>query len=33
MNNSVKDAHGNVIGFRCFRCGGVFQSMWGTNQK
>lgn len=29
MNNSVKDGYGNVIGFRCYRCGNVFQSMWG----
>lgn len=29
MNNSVKDGYGNVIGFRCWRCGDVFQSMWG----
>lgn len=29
MNNSVKDGYGNVVGFRCWRCGNVFQSMWG----
>lgn len=29
MNNSVKNGYGEVIGFRCWTCGGVFQSMWG----
>jgi uncharacterized OB-fold protein len=29
MNNSVKDAYGEVIGFRCWTCGNVFESMWG----
>lgn len=30
MNNAVKDARGRVIGFRCWRCRGVFDSMWGV---
>ena len=29
MNNSVKNGWGEIIGFRCWTCGGVFQSMWG----
>lgn len=29
MNNSVKDGWGNIVGFRCWRCNGVFSSMWG----
>lgn len=29
MNNSVKNGYGEVIGFRCWTCGGVFSSMWG----
>lgn len=29
MNNSVKNGYGEIIGFRCHRCGGIFQSMWG----
>lgn len=30
MNNAVKDGRGNIVGFRCFECGDVFNSMWGT---
>lgn len=30
MNNSVKNGYGEIVGFRCWTCGGVFQSMWGT---
>lgn len=29
FNNSVKDGWGELVGFRCFECGGIFQSMWG----
>jgi len=29
MNNSVKYGS-ELIGFRCFTCGNIFQSMWGT---
>lgn len=29
FNNSVQDARGRTVGFRCFECGDVFQSMWG----
>lgn len=29
MNNAVKDLHGNLIGYRCHECGGIFQVMWG----
>ena len=29
FNNSVKDEWGELVGFRCFECGGIFQSMWG----
>lgn len=29
MNNAVKNGYGEIVGFRCWRCGGVFQSMWG----
>lgn len=29
MNNSVKNGYGETVGFRCWTCGGVFQSMWG----
>lgn len=29
MNNSVKNGYGEVVGFRCWTCGDVFQSMWG----
>ena len=28
MNNEVI-RNGNVIGYRCWQCGGIFQSMWG----
>lgn len=28
MNNEVYDGRGNSIGFRCFACGKIFQSMW-----
>ena len=27
---TVQDWQDNVIGFRCNKCGGVFQSMWGN---
>ena len=30
MNNSVTDRNGKVMGFRCGRCGEVYESMWGT---
>lgn len=29
FNNAVRDGWGHLVGFRCFECGGVFQSMWG----
>lgn len=29
MNNSITNWQGEIVGFRCWRCGGVFQSMWG----
>ncbi len=29
MNNSVKNGYGEVIGFKCWTCGDVFESMWG----
>lgn len=29
FNNSVQNAYGKVIGYRCHECGEVFQSMWG----
>ena len=29
MNNSVTNYRGEIIGFRCWRCGDVFPSMWG----
>lgn len=28
MNNEVRDWRGQTIGFRCFECGKVAQSMW-----
>ena len=31
MNNSVRDWQGNVIGFRCFTCGEIYQSGWGNH--
>jgi hypothetical protein len=30
INNSVKNWYGETIGFRCFKCEGVFPSMWGS---
>ena len=30
MNNEIKDNQGKVIGYRCFGCGEIKQSMWGT---
>lgn len=30
INNSIRDGRGNVIGYKCFQCGDVVQSMWGT---
>lgn len=30
FNNSVRDARGECVGFRCHECGGVFQTMWGN---
>ena len=30
INNAVKDAHGNVIGYRCSVCGEIYTSMWGN---
>jgi len=29
FNNAVQDGHGRTVGFRCYECGGVFQSMRG----
>lgn len=29
MNNSVKNGYGEIVGYRCWTCGNVFQSMWG----
>ena len=29
INNSVQNAYGRIIGFRCHECGGVFEAMWG----
>ena len=28
--NAVRDWQGKIIGFRCFECGSVSGSMWGT---
>ena len=30
MNNSVRNKWGEIIGFRCYQCGKVFQQMWNT---
>ena len=30
MNNAVRDWRGNIIGYRCWECGEIKQSMWGT---
>lgn len=30
MNNTVRDYRGRVVGFRCFSCGEIYPSMWGT---
>jgi uncharacterized OB-fold protein len=30
MNNAVTDWREKVIGYRCFECGAVVQSMWRT---
>ena len=30
MNNEVRDGFGNVIGYRCSICYGIFPKMWGT---
>ena len=30
LNNAVYDRNGGVAGYRCFRCGKVYQSMWGN---
>jgi len=29
MNNSVRDYRGNIVGYECYTCGKVAQSMWG----
>ena len=29
FNNTVRDSYGEIVGFRCWECGNVFQSMWG----
>lgn len=29
FNNTVRDAYGEIAGFRCWECGHIFQSMWG----
>jgi rRNA maturation endonuclease Nob1 len=29
FNNAVTD-RGHLVGYRCYRCSGIFQSMWGT---
>jgi hypothetical protein len=29
FNNTVRDAYGEIEGFRCWECGNVFQYMWG----
>lgn len=31
MNNEVTDWQDRVIGYRCFTCGEIVQSMWGNN--
>lgn len=28
INNSVTNGR-EIVGFRCFECGGIFKSMWG----
>lgn len=28
LNNEVRDYQDKIIGFRCFQCGGVYQTMW-----
>ena len=30
MNNAVTNWQGKIIGYRCFECGAVVNSMWGT---
>jgi hypothetical protein len=30
MNNAVRDGDGRTIGYRCFECDKIAQSMWGT---
>lgn len=27
---SIKDGRGNIIGYRCINCGGVFPAMWAN---
>lgn len=29
MNNAIRGSDGKTIGFECFRCGGMYQRMWG----
>lgn len=29
FNNAVQNGWGKTVGFRCFECGGIFESMWG----
>ena len=29
MDNSVRDYRGNIMGYECWTCGKVVQSMWG----
>ena len=29
MDNSVRDYRGNIVGYECWTCGKVAQSMWG----
>jgi len=30
FNNTVRDAWGEIVGFRCFECGNVYTHMWGN---
>lgn len=29
MNNEVRNWRGEVVGFRCFECGNIYESGWG----
>lgn len=30
MDNAARDKNGNIIGFKCFKCGNIYDRMWGT---